>query len=95
MASSNRLRKTHHCQGNHSEYAANTATRTFAPGETSNTIKIVVNGDSNKEADELFCLDLFGDSSNSTHCSPRTGLGMILTMIDDRCDGLHRRVATN
>ena len=37
----------------------------FASGETSKTITIVVKGDSKKESNETFYLDLFGNSSNS------------------------------
>jgi Calx-beta domain len=48
-----------------SDYVAKTGTITFAPGETTKTITIVVNGDGKKEADETFYLDLFGNSSNS------------------------------
>ena len=50
---------------------------TFAPGETTKTITIVVVGDSRKEADETFYLDLFGNSSNSLFTKNR-GLGTIL-----------------
>src|SRR5262249_46381981 len=59
------------------DYVARTGTLTFAPGETSKTIAIVVNGDSKKEADETFSLDLFGLSSNALFTKNR-GLGTIL-----------------
>jgi hypothetical protein len=49
--------------------------RLARPGDT--TINIVVNGDSKKEADETFYLDLFGNSSNSLFTKNR-GLGTIL-----------------
>ena len=58
------------------DYIAKTGTLTFAPGEKK-TITIVVNGDSKKEADEAFYLDLFGNSSNSLFTKNR-GLGTIL-----------------
>src|SRR5205085_4043249 len=60
-----------------SDYVAKTGTLTFAPGETTKTITIVVNGDSKKEADESFFVDLFGNSSNSLFTKNR-GLGTIL-----------------
>jgi hypothetical protein len=56
---------------------ARTATLTFAPGETTKTITITVNGDSKKETDETFYLDLFGNSSNSLVTKSR-GIGTIL-----------------
>ena len=59
------------------DYVAKTGTLTFAPGETTKTITIVVNGDSKKEADETFYLDLFGNSSNSLFSKSR-GIGTIL-----------------
>ena len=59
------------------DYVAKTGTLTFAPGETTKTITIVVNGDSKKEADETFYLDLFGNSSNALFTKNR-GLGTIL-----------------
>ena len=54
-----------------------TGTRTFAPGQTTKTITIVVNGDIKKEADETFYLDLFGNSSNSLF-TKKSGIGTIL-----------------
>jgi hypothetical protein len=59
------------------DYAAKTGTLTFAPGETTKSITITVNGDSKKEADETFYLDLFGNSSNSVLTKNR-GIGTIL-----------------
>ena len=59
------------------DYVAKTGTLTFNPGETTKTITIVVKGDSKKEADETFYLDLFGNSSNSLFTKNR-GLGTIL-----------------
>ena len=59
------------------DYVAKTGTLTFKPGETSKTITIVVNGDSKKEANETFYLDLFGNSSNSLFNKKR-GIGTIL-----------------
>jgi endoglucanase len=45
------------------DYVARTGTRTFAPGEPAESITIEVKGDSKKEANETFSLDLFGLSS--------------------------------
>ena len=59
------------------DYVAKTGTLTFDPGETTKTITIVVNGDSKKEADETFYLDLFGLSSNALFTKNR-GIGTIL-----------------
>ena len=59
------------------DYVARTGTLTFAPGETSKTITIEVKGDSKREANETFYLDLFGNSSNSFFTKNR-GIGSIL-----------------
>ena len=60
-----------------SDYVAKTGTLTFAPGETTKTITIEVNGDSKKEANEMFYLDLVGNSGNSLFNKQR-GIGTIL-----------------
>jgi probable HAF family extracellular repeat protein len=59
------------------DYVAKSGTLTFAPGETTKTITIEVKGDSKREANEYFYLDLFGNSSNSLFTRNR-GLGTIL-----------------
>jgi hypothetical protein len=59
------------------DYIAKTGTLTFAPGETIKTITIEVKGDSKKEANETFYLDLFGLSTNALFTKNR-GLGTIL-----------------
>jgi Calx-beta domain len=59
------------------DYVAKTGALTFAPGETTKTITIEVKGDSKKEADETFYLDLFGLSSNALF-TKRRGAGTIL-----------------
>ncbi len=64
-------------QTSDNDYVAKTGTLTFAPGETTKTITIDVLGDSKKEANELFYLDLFGNSGNSLFTKNR-GLGTIL-----------------
>jgi hypothetical protein len=63
------------------DYVAKTGTLTFAPGETTKTITIQVKGDSKREADEYFILDLFDLSSNAFFGKSR-GDGWILN--DDR-----------
>jgi Calx-beta domain len=60
-----------------SDYIAKTGTLTFAPGETTKTITIEVKGDSKKEANETFYVDLFGNSGNSLITKSR-GIGTIL-----------------
>jgi hypothetical protein len=59
------------------DYVAKSGTLTFAPGETTKTITIEVKGDSKKEANETFYLDLFGLSGNALFTKNR-GLGTIL-----------------
>ena len=59
------------------DYVAKTGTLTFAPGETTKTITIEVKGDSKREANETFYLDLFGNSSNALFTKNR-GIGTIL-----------------
>jgi len=59
------------------DYVAKTGTLTFAPGQTTKTITIEVKGDSKKEANETFYLDLFGNSGNSLFTKSR-GVGTIL-----------------
>jgi hypothetical protein len=59
------------------DYVAKSGTLTFAPGETTKTITIEVKGDSKKEANETFYLDLFGLSSDALFTKNR-GLGTIL-----------------
>ena len=60
-----------------SDYIAKTGTITFAPGETTKTITIEVKGDSKKEANETFYLDLFNNSSNALFTKNR-GSGTIM-----------------
>ena len=60
-----------------SDYVSRIGTLAFNPGETTKTITIVVNGDSKREADESFYLDLFGNSNNSLFTKSR-GIGRIL-----------------
>ena len=60
-----------------SDYQAQSGTLTFAPGQTTKTITIEVKGDSKQEVNEMFYLDLFGNSSNSLFTKSR-GTGTIL-----------------
>src|SRR6266850_6748423 len=60
-----------------SDYMAKSGTVTFTPGETTKTITIEVKGDSKREANETFFLDLFGNSSNSLFTKNRA-IGTIL-----------------
>lgn len=59
------------------DYVARTGTLTFNPGQTSKSITIDVKGDSKKEANETFTLELFGASSNALLLDA-FGLGLIL-----------------
>ena len=56
---------------------AKSGTLTFNPGETTKTITIEIKGDSKKEANETFYLDLFDSSSNALLTKSR-GIGTIL-----------------
>ena len=47
------------------DYVATSGTLTFAPGETTKTISVVIIGDKTKEPNEIFYLHLFGASSNA------------------------------
>jgi hypothetical protein len=59
------------------DYVAKIGTLTFAPGETTKTITIEVKGDSMRETDETFFVELFGNSGNSLFTNTR-GVGTIL-----------------
>jgi hypothetical protein len=59
------------------DYVARTGTLTFAPSQTTKTITIEVKGDSKRESNETFYLDLFGNSNNSWFSKSR-GIGTIL-----------------
>ena len=58
-----------------SDYAAASGTLTFAPGETTKTVTVNVNGDSVNEADETFFVNLSG-ATNAT-VTDGQGLGTI------------------
>jgi hypothetical protein len=59
------------------DYLAKAGTITFAPGERTKTITIEVKGDTKREANETFYLDLFGLSGNALFTKNR-GIGTIL-----------------
>jgi hypothetical protein len=59
------------------DYVAKTGKITFNPGETTKTITVDVKGDSTRETDESFYVDLFGNSSNSV-LDKKRGIGKIL-----------------
>jgi chitinase len=59
------------------DYVAKSGTLTFAAGETSKTITIEVKGDTKREANETFYLDLFGLSGNALFTKNR-GIGTIV-----------------
>jgi hypothetical protein len=59
------------------DYVAQTGTLIFKPGETTKTITIEVKGDSKKEGNETFYVDLSGLSGNSLFSKHR-GIGTIL-----------------
>lgn len=59
------------------DYIAKSGTLTFAPGSTTKTTTIAVKGDSKREANEYFYLDLFGNSGNALFTKNR-GLGTIV-----------------
>ena len=62
------------------DYVAKTGTLTFAPGETTKTITIEVKGDSKKEANETFYLDLLAGSGNSLFTK---NCGLVTILNDD------------
>ena len=59
------------------DYISKTGTLSFLPGETTKTITIEVKGDSKREGNEYFFVDLFGNSSDSLFTKSR-GTGTIL-----------------
>src|SRR5262249_43300625 len=58
-----------------SDYVATTGSLTFAPGETSKTVTVAVNGDTLGESDETFYVNLT-NPANAT-CADGQGLGTI------------------
>jgi CSLREA domain-containing protein len=60
------------------DYAATSGTLTFAPGETTKTITVAVNGDVQPEPDETFFADLFSPTNTAIVKGQGTG-----TIVDD------------
>ena len=60
-----------------SDYTSTSGTITFAPGQTTATITVVVKGDNKRESNETFYIDLFGLSSNALFTKSR-GIGTSL-----------------
>ena len=60
-----------------SDYSGRSGTITFNPDETTKTITITVKGDTKKEANETFFVDLFDNSGNSLITKNR-GIGTIV-----------------
>jgi hypothetical protein len=60
-----------------SDYQAKSGSVTFAPGETTRTITVLVYGEKQKETNETYFLDLFGTSSNA-YIGVSRGIGTIL-----------------
>jgi hypothetical protein len=58
------------------DYVATSGTLTFAPGETTKTVTIVIKGDKKKEANETFSVDLSG--AVNALLSRDRGIGTIL-----------------
>ena len=61
-----------------SDYVLASGTATFAPGETSKTVDVTINGDTVFEPDETFLLQLSGAVNGGT-----TGTGGVATILND------------
>src|SRR6185436_15045629 len=59
-----------------SDYQASSGTLTFAPGDTSKTVSITVNGDTLVEPDETFLVNL-SNPSTGTNLGGSQGVGTI------------------
>ena len=70
------------------DYAANTGTVTFAPGETSKTVTVQVNGDTAVEPNETFFVNLSNATGNAT-IADNQGVGTIVN--DDHTGDLDQR----
>jgi len=70
------------------DYVAGSGTVTFAPGETTRTVTVQVNGDTRKEANETFTVNLANAAGNATIADGHA-VGTILN--DDRKHATHQR----
>jgi hypothetical protein len=75
-----------------SDYAATDGTLTFAPGETAKTVTVQVNGDTRKEPNETFNLNLANATGNATIADGQA-VGTIVN--DDRKHAPHKRSLSN
>ena len=69
------------------DYTATSGAVTFAPGETAKTVTVQVNGDTRREPDETFNVNLSNATGNAT-IADRRGIGTIVN--DDRRHTWHR-----
>jgi urease beta subunit len=74
------------------DFVAAAGTVTFAPGETAKTVTVQVNGDTTKEANETFTVNLANASGNATIADGHA-LGTIVN--DDRKPAKHKRTLAN
>jgi hypothetical protein len=70
------------------DYVAGSGTVTFAPGDTAKTVTVQVNGDTRKEANETFTVNLASAIGNATIADGHA-IGTIVN--DDRNRATHRR----
>jgi hypothetical protein len=75
-----------------SDYAATSGTLTFAAGETAKTVTVQVNGDTGKEPNETFNLNLANATGNATIADGQA-VGTIVN--DDRKRAPHKRSLSN
>jgi hypothetical protein len=75
-----------------SDYAATSGTLTFAPGETAKTVTVQVNGDTRRESNEAFTVNLANATGNATIADGQA-VGTIVN--DDRKRAPHKRSLSN
>jgi hypothetical protein len=69
-----------------SDYITNSGTHTFAPGETSKTVTVLVNGDTQVEPNETFTLNLSALNNNGRNISITDDCGLGTITNDDSAD---------